>query len=324
MPRVKVVSIALAALGALLVQPRLAPAASPAAPPAPPFAAAPSGGESRPGETILLWSLDPLGLDPGIVGNLESLFRLELGRVNGATVLSLAEAEPRLGKGGKKKIAACEGGNECLAKIGAGAGAALVIAGNVGALGDHYIVNLKAVRTDSGAELRRIEEPLRGERETLIEAVRVAAYRILAPDKLHGTISLLTEFVGADVLLDGKPAGKTPLAAPLDGVPVGKHVLVLKTAGFPEFRSELEVRFQKTTSVLVKFTDLGPAMDAAAAARARAASGVGPAVVPWYGRWWFMAAVGAVAVGAGVTIGVLLVPRPVTVMSTGPFAPMGP
>ena len=287
-------------------------AARAAAPPAP----APGG--PRPDATILLWALDPLGLDPGLVLNLESLLRLELARVNGATVLSLDDAAARLGKGGKKKIAECEGDNDCLAKIGAGAGAGLVIAGNVGALGDHYIVNLKAVRTDTGAELRRIEEPLKGERETLIEAVRLAAYRILAPEKLLGSISLLTEFVGAEVLVDGRPAGKTPLTASIDGLPVGKHTLALHTSGFPEFKQELEVRFQKTTSVLVKFTDLGPATDAAAAAKARAAAGVGPAAVPWYGQWWFMGTVGAVAIAVGITIGVLLVPRPIDVMSMGP------
>jgi hypothetical protein len=285
---------------------------------APAAGAAPSAASPPPSpaaaSTILLWTLDPLGLDPGIVGKLESLLRLELARVNGATVLSLTDAAARVGKSKKdRKLLECEGDDECLARAGAAVGAGLVIAGNVGALGDHYIVNLKAVRADGTGVLRRIEEPLRGEREALIEAVRVAAYRLLAPEKLLGSVSLLTEFVGAEVFVDDKKVGDTPLPRLIADLPVGKHTLVLRTKGFPEFKQELEVRFQKTTSLLVKFTDLGPATDAAAAAAARAAAGLGPARIPWYGQWWFIGATAVVAIGIGVAVGYALAPKPVTV-----------
>ena len=68
----------------------------------------------------------------------------------------------------------------------------------------------------------------------VIESVRVAAYRLLAPDQLHGSIQIQTDLVGAEVQLDGKPLGKTPL--PQLGViarqPLGKHRLRVQAAGY--------------------------------------------------------------------------------------------
>ena len=131
-----------------------------------------------------------------------------------------------------------------------------VISGNVAELGDSYVLNVKAV-TSSGEELRRIvSDPLRGNQDELIEAIRVAAYRLLSPEELVGEISILADRTGATVELDGQVVGKTPLPAPIQNVSLGKHQLRVSAGEFGEFESEIDVRFQKSTRVIVQLVDL--------------------------------------------------------------------
>jgi PEGA domain len=126
----------------------------------------------------------------------------------------------------------------------------------------------------------------------------VAAYRLVAPDKVRGALALLTDARGARMYLDGKPIGVTPLAAPISGLPVGEHSLRIARDGYADFLRPITIRFQKTTQVIVNMEEL-PGADAAAL-RAREDR---PEPVQFYGRWWFYALVGAVAIGAGIGVG---------------------
>ena len=58
-----------------------------------------------------------------------------------------------------------------------------------------------------------IEVPLKGKSDELIEAVRVAAYRLLAPEQLLGSIVVLTDHPGSRIRIDGNIVGVSPLNA---------------------------------------------------------------------------------------------------------------
>src|SRR5262249_38582783 len=123
--------------------------------------------------------------------------------------------------------------------------------GNVGELGESYVVNLKLVDVDSKAEVRRISEPLRGNPDELIERVRVAAYRLAAPHLLKGSLSILSDVQGATVMLDGRVVGETPLKT-IPNLEIGTHKLRLDADGYTPFAGDVEVRFQKTSEVVVR------------------------------------------------------------------------
>lgn len=156
----------------------------------------------------------------------------------------------------------------------------------------------------TGKQLRRIAtDPLRGSPDELIEAVRVAAYSLLAPDQLYGSIAVLSDIVGATVSLDGKPAGKgkasmTPLPGPVAKVPLGKHVLKVEAKGYLPFEEEVEVRFQKSTRVVVRLAPAEPVVDDGK-----------PKVVeregkrPWYTSTWAYVGAGVAAVVIGAVVG---------------------
>jgi hypothetical protein len=266
---------------ALLAATTRAGAAEPARP-----AAAPA--------SYALFRLDPLGIAPEIVAQLEGLLRVELQRVVGSALPSRAEVERVALQ--SPQLAECTTDPACLAPLARALKANRIVAGNVGGLADSYVVNLKLVDSD-GRELRRVAATLRGSPEELIAEVRVAAYRLVAPEKLVGTLAILSEVPGATVSIDGNPVGQTPLPA-LAGLSVGVHKLTVERPGYSPFAEDVPVRYEKTTQVMVRQVAVTDA--------ARRESERRGAPKKIYERWYFWAGVAAVAVGAAVGVGFAL------------------
>jgi hypothetical protein len=274
------------------------------------------------GKRIAVLEFDALGMEADKVTRLEALFRIELERLAGAASPSPREIQRAL-KG--SALARCTGESKCLAAIGKKLSVDLVVTGNVAELGDSYVVNIKVVDAKSGAELRRIaSDPLRGNADELIDAVRVAAYRLLAPERLLGGILVLADIAGAEVRLDGAPVGRTPLARPIQNLPLGHHKLEVSASGYSPFAEDVLVRFQKTTRVLVKLDAASESAAAAADAEARRRAALtqraatGPAEKRWYQRTWFLVGAGVAAVVVGGFVGYALTRDEVIDCSTSP------
>lgn len=228
-------------------------------------------------------------MDSERVLRLETLFHKELERLSKSPVpnrLSVAKLSRQLRR--------CEGQSRCLAAIGKALNVEYVISGNVASLGDSFILNIKAIEVSTGKELRRIEsDPLRGKPEQLIDSIRVAAYRLLAPEKLLGAISVLADRDGAKVQIDGKPVGVTPLATPIIELPLGKHTLSVDGGEFGSFSQEVTVRFQKTTRVAVRLVDLRVKSDTPQTTKTELVVIRRDPPKKWYQKTWFL-------VGAGI------------------------
>ncbi|HTJ43153.1 MAG TPA: PEGA domain-containing protein [Kofleriaceae bacterium] len=275
-----------------VAQPAPAPTPAPVAP-----------GEDGPGpeealtQRIAVWRIDALGMPPELVARLETLFRMELDRLATRPLPTRTQID----KAVTASLANCSGDDKCIAEIGKRVGVDVMVAGSVAALGDSYILNIKAVDVQSAKQIRRIAtDPLRGSPDELIEAIRVAAYRLLAPDQLHGSIVVLTDLVGADVALDGKPAGKTPLAQPIAKLPIGTHTLRVEAPGYVPFEDKVEVRFQKSTRVVVRLvTSDAPA----GGVNSNRVQTVSRDDSHWYNSKWMYVAVGAGAILVGGIVG---------------------
>lgn len=244
-------------------------------------------------QKIAVWRFDALGIEPELVQRLETLFRMELERLAKQPMPTRREID-RVVTSQQRE---CTGEEKCLGAIGKKLGVDMVITGTVGAMGENYVLNIKAVQASTSKAVRRIEsDPLRGTPDELIEGVRVAAYKLLAPDQLHGSLQIQTDLVGAEIELDGKKLGKTPL--PNQGVVaklvLGKHKLRVAAAGYSPFEEEVEVRFQKVSPVVVR---LLPSTEVIGTGKTQT-------VVrePFYSKTWFVVGVGvaAVLIGAGI------------------------
>lgn len=239
-----------------------------------------------------LFRLDPLGIEPDIVDQLERILRVELERVLGQTLPSRAAIEAVAAQ--NPKLAGCTADPACLAPLARALKVTRVVAGNVGGLAGSYVVNLKLVDAADARELRRVTATLRGSPAELIDEIRVAAYRLVAPEKLTGDVAVLSDVPGAMVELDGRTVGITPLARPIEKVLVGVHKLTVRREGFSTFAEDVPVRFQKTTQVVVRQSAV-----TARARKALRAAREGPV----YARWWFWTAMAASAIGTGLAIG---------------------
>ncbi len=243
---------------------------------------------------IALFRVEPLGLDADRAARLEALFRAELERLAGAPMPGRATVERTAAA--DAQLRGCTAETDCLTALGKKLGVKQIVSGNVGELGDSYVLNLKLVDVTTGTEVRKVSEPLRGSPDELIEATRVAAYRLLKPEALKGSVTILSDVAGASVFLDGKPHGKTPLAKAISELPIGPHQLRLTAPGYTDFLSDVEVRFQKSTQVVVNLVvakdpgggPVGPAR---------------PAPVPWYASTWGYVGIGVGAVLVGVLLG---------------------
>jgi hypothetical protein len=247
-------------------------------------------------QTYALFRLDPLGIAPEIVAQLEGILRVELGRLVERELPSRPLVEQVVAQ--NPKLATCTASPQCLQPLAKALKVTRIVAGNVGGLADTYVVNLKLVDAE-GKELRRVSATLRGSSEELIQEIRVALVRLVAPERLVGQIAILSDVSGAQVALDGKAVGTTPLAGPLHGLSVGLHKLMVTREGFSSFAEDVPVRFEKSTQVVVRQSAVS---EKARRAERRRLAGPKP---PLYARWYFVTGVVAVAIGAGLALGFL-------------------
>lgn len=273
----------------VVMAPVTAVTAQPAAPPAPS-----EGPEAALDQKIAVWRFDALGIEPELVARLETLFRMELARLSKVPLPTRRDIERAV----TSEQQNCTGEEKCLAAIGRKIGVDVVITGTVGAMGASYVLNIKAVDVATQKQVKRIEsDPLRGSPDELIEGMRVAAYRLLAPAQLHGSIQVQTDILGAEVRLDDKAIGKTPLPnlGVLSKQPLGKHKLVVQAPGYDPFEDVVDVHFQKISQVEVRLIP------------SKEVIGTGKYQVierkPFYTRTWFIVTVGVAAVLFGAAIG---------------------
>jgi hypothetical protein len=242
---------------------------------------------------IAVWRFDALGIDNEIVQRLETLFRMELDRLDKVPQPTRRDIERSVTSAEQN----CTGEEKCLQSIGKRLGVEYVVTGTVGSLGDNYVLNIKVVDVATGKSQRIQSDPLRGSPDELIEGVRVAAYRLLAPQQLHGSLQIQSDLIGAEVTLDGKSLGKTPL--PNGGVitklPLGKHRLRVEAKTYDPFDSDVEVHFQKVSPVVVRLLQ----------ATTTVATGkvVQQERSPIYTKTWFIVGAGVVVVGVAALIG---------------------
>jgi hypothetical protein len=269
--------------------------------PAPPGAGATidPGPEEALTQKIAVWRFDALGIEPELVTRLETLFRSELDRLAKQTMPARRDIERAI----TSDLRDCTGEDKCLTAIGKKLGVDVVVTGTVGAVGDNYVLNIKAVDVKAGTQLRRISsDPLRGSPDELIDSVRVAAYRLLAPEQIYGGIVVLSDLVGGSVALDGKPMGKTPLAGPMTKIALGPHRITVTAPGYTAFDEQVEVRFQKNTRVVAQLI-----VDASKVV-------VLPPIYkerrPWYSKTWVIAGIGVAAIFAGIVVGNAIQPPP--------------
>jgi hypothetical protein len=176
-----------------------------------------------------------------ITRNLEQYLRNSIATIDGYQVVSSVDLQMALQEPKGRAIAHCGGGPDCARQMGQLVDADIVIIGSISALGDNFSLNLRALEVKKKKERARYHADVAG-RDKLIPEVRLAAYRLVAPEKIRGWLMVEISVDGVEIAVDGAPVGVTPLTKPIENLTPGTHTVEVKRAGYQPFRQEFVIR----------------------------------------------------------------------------------
>lgn len=215
------------------------------------------------------------------------------------TLLTASQVTAALRRQKRPAIATCDGDRTCVAELGRALGAAVLVTGQLGGIGDARIVYLEAIDCTTGKELGSTTWAL----DQADPAPAVAA-RLLAPQTYVGTLRVRSPMPAAQVFVNGT---RLP-PRPEHSLSVGTHALRVTHPEVRDFVRFIEISYGKVTEVEVTLAPL-PVVQRDVATSGAAASRAGSRERPWFGRWWAVAggatalAVVAGAIAYGLTDG---------------------
>lgn len=202
---------------------------------------------------VALMGISGLGLDNEIVRAFENYLRNSMATMDGVLVIPPVDIQMALQSPKHKAAAECGGGARCASLVGTAVGADRIVFGTMSAVGQSYGLSLRVVEVKTGRELGRHQVQVSGSRDALIPEVRLAAYRLLAPERVRGSLMVDCDVAGATVEVDGAISGTTPLGGPIRNLEPGPHLVVVKKSGYSTFQQELVIKPFEATKVRVLF-----------------------------------------------------------------------
>jgi PEGA domain len=187
----------------------------------------------------------------------------------------------------RQGFAGCEGDLACVAELGVLIGAAVVVTGQVGGLGDARVIYLSAVDTSSGREIGSTTWTPGAD-----DSAAAALIRMLFPAQYTGQLRVLSNVKDALIYVNGNRLGAA--SAPGYTLPVGTHALRVTHPESRDFVRFVDIRYAAVTEVTVTLQPL-PVVQRDLSRRPSAAASE-PAH-HGFRRWWIIAA-GAVGLAA--------------------------
>jgi hypothetical protein len=241
-------------------------------------------------ETIAILQIGGDTTDEGLRASLVDAVAVELGRLPATKVITRNEINSMLGLERLKDSAGCSDVG-CLAEIGGALGVERLVAGTLAHqtkdAADFYSLTLQLLDTKRAEVLRRETVTWEGKAEGLYQLLPSTVVKLVAgpaADDFRGSLVLTTPVVGAQVLVDGREVGRTPLGAPVV-LPLGKATIDVLGDDYEPFRQVAVIDKDKTTALVVNLVEKPKA--------------------PIYAHWWFWTAA-AVVVGGAATTAILL------------------
>ncbi|MBN1960375.1 MAG: PEGA domain-containing protein [Deltaproteobacteria bacterium] len=199
--------------------------------------------------SIAVLELSGLGISD-ITKNLEQYLRNSLATIEGIIIISQIDIQMAMQDPRNRTIAQCGGRLDCAFKIGKLVSADVVILGSISGLGNSYSINLRALDVANKKEISRYQASVSG-RNQLIPEIRLAAYKLVAPDKIKGWLIIDIKTKGMTIEIDGVLIGTTPFTDPIDSLSPGKHKVIIRRSGYAPHAQEIIIRpFESTKLTL--------------------------------------------------------------------------
>ena len=199
-------------------------------------------------------------------------------------VVNLTEARRRLGPGMDAEVARCDGETRCLSGVGQRLGVREVLLLAVSQLGDVVLAVQRISVTEQKVTGRYADSIVGGQ---AIDEARILSWlqQLYPPDtfKRYGQIQISANIDGAQVYVNSKASGSTPLGDALHVLAPGNYRILVEKAKYLPFQAAVTV--MPDTTVEVSATLMKEQKQ-----------------TPWYKRWYvwtgIVAGVGAVAATA--------------------------
>ena len=212
-------------------------------------------------------------------------------------VVAAAQVAEAIERAHQGRLLACDGDAACLTEVGKLVGAQIVVAGEVGGLGDSRVIYLSATDVGKGKELRSTTFAVGATDEG--GGASGAAIRLLDPDKYRGVLHFQLDVTGATVYVNGAQvalSGKSELA-----LPVGTQAVRITHPQYHDFIKFIDVAYDRTIDVPVHMQEYPIVEHDVRAANSFERGNVTYVDPPLWRRWYVAGPVIAVvAVGVGL------------------------
>jgi hypothetical protein len=244
---------------------------------------APLAAAASPGRSVAV--LEYRAGAKGASGVADQLARL-LRATASLEVVDPPEARRRVGPQVDAEVARCSGDPACIGGLGRRLRVDEVLLVGVSQLGD-IVLLIQRVEAQAAVVTARMAASLPEGGEPS-DADALGWLQQLYPPEVfrrYGAIVVVSDEIGAEVSLNGAPAGTTPLAQPVRVRAPGSYHVRIEKRGYLPFQAKIDVLPDATVEV-----------------RASLALRNGP--LPWWRRWYVWAAIGAVAAGAAASVAI--------------------
>lgn len=138
---------------------------------------------SEPKPTLLVLDLQSSGIEADVARNLSGLLALEIERIDRFEIASQREMRAMLSVEEQKQLVGADEDNTLLQKIGERLQAQYLLVGQVGKVGNTYILSLTLLNVKTVKAERRVKQLLVGEKDGLIGSLRSAAVALCLQEK---------------------------------------------------------------------------------------------------------------------------------------------
>ncbi len=139
----------------------------------------------------------------------------------------------------------------CFAQVARYARAHLAIVTRIAALGGVINMSMRLLDTQTGSEVGRVADALSDKADERAAQLHRMSVQLFSPAEYVGTLIVKSDEPGADIYLNDKLVGATPLKAPLKNLPAGPYILHVTKEGFADVYQFVDVAYNRVATITV-------------------------------------------------------------------------
>lgn len=139
----------------------------------------------------------------------------------------------------------------CFAQVARYARAHLAIVTRIAAFGGVVNVSMRLLDTQTGSEVGRVADALSDKADERAAQLHRMSVQLFTPAEYVGTLIVKSDEAGADIYLNDKLVGTTPLKAPLKNLPAGPYILHVTKEGFADVYQFVDVAYNRVATITV-------------------------------------------------------------------------